>query len=145
MLQGMEGIYREVLHISAWSGLSLGAMGAIALIAYLIPGARVLAIASAITVAAGYGGLLYGNHTGRADVLAQWDAANVKAEKDRVARDAKITADLEAKYGPVVAALEKQSNDLQTQVTTYEKKMLASKSGSSCVLGPAALRLRIKR
>lgn len=141
MLETVFSAWREVLHVSEWTGLSAGMLLGLGALAWFYPPIRTLAITLAVNVACVYGGLLYGNHVGRADAMAQWDAANARAEKDREARDAKIAAELEAKYGPEMAAMVKKSTDLETLVTSYERQILAQKSGS-CQLGDGAIRLR---
>jgi hypothetical protein len=130
--------WREVLHISEWTGISIGALGLLAFGAYMLPETRALAIRTAIVVAVGYVGLLYGDHTGRADVTAQWDAANAKAKAAAAAEDASAQKDLDAKY------LQQQNDALQQQVKDYESKMVGV-AGGTCQLGAGPLRLRKPR
>ena len=133
----MFEIVHEVLRISAWTGLSAGAVVALGAVAWFVAPLRWLAISAALTVAAAYGGTLYGNHVGRADVQKAWEAANEHAASEATARDAAIATDLETKYAPLIEAAKKQAE-------TYEHQLLASKSSSAagCELGADALRLR---
>lgn len=135
--------WRELLHVSEWTGLSVGALGLLAAGAYFLPEMRALAIRAAIVTAAAYGGLLYGNHTGRADVKAQWDAATIKAAAAKDAADADAQNALDAKYLPVIAALQKQAADLQRQADGDDSKTVGIVAGA-CQLGSAPLRLRGK-
>ena len=84
-------------------------------------------------------------------VLAAWQNfavmqdANLQAAAETKQHDAAVEAQIEAKYTPVIAAIKKQSNDYQKQVTRYERTILAHKSadaGGRCLLGIHALRLR---
>lgn len=68
-----------------------------------------------------------------------------QGEIDRAARDKEIAEELERRYGPQVVELRRLSDDLQKQVSDYEKRLLAGASAGSCQLGTDALRLRRKR
>jgi hypothetical protein len=50
-------------------------------------------------------------------------------------RDREIAAEIEQKYGTTVAALQKQSDDLQQQVLQYEQQLFQAKQ-PRCELGP---------
>lgn len=65
-----------------------------------------------------------------------------KAETAREQRDADAKAAVEAKYTPIIADLQKQSEQLQTQVSDYEKQIVAATAGGVCVLGNDGLKLR---
>lgn len=129
--------WREVVHLSEWTGLSVGALAGLGALAWLFPPARALAIVAGVAVATGYGGVITGNHTGRADVQAQWDVAKAAAAAASKAEDADAQKALDAKY------LKAQNDDLQQQVRDYESKMVGMAAGT-CVLGSAPLRLRGK-
>ncbi|MGD0420550.1 MAG: hypothetical protein ABSA68_13390 [Xanthobacteraceae bacterium] len=140
---GISQAWREIEHISEITGFSVTLLVGLAALAYLDPGIRKWAIRGGIFVILAYvGGMtLYG--LGAKDVRGQWNAADAKADKERVTRDKTINDALETKYAPQITALTKQSADLQKQVEAYEKKLLADKSaGASCQLGADALRLR---
>jgi len=82
MYDGLRNIlaaWREILHISAWTGLSLGALAGLAALFYFVPLARKLAVAGAITVLVGWFGLIHGDAVGRADVQMQWNDAKAAA------------------------------------------------------------------
>jgi len=137
-------VLRELARLSEWTGLSAGMIAGCAALAWFIPTLRTLAIATAITVAAAYGGTLYGNYVGRADVTREWDKANAAAAAIAKAHDQAIAASIHAQYMPQLAALQKQSDQYQQQVKEYERTILGqkSKAAASCLLGASALRLR---
>jgi hypothetical protein len=145
-------LLHQVETLAAWTGLSLGALAGLAALGWFVAAARPLAIAAAVTVAAGYGGLLYGNHVRGAADQAEWDAKLAAAAKARAERDARIGADTAAQYQPQIEALRKRIEDRNQVVDGDEKKLLAAKiadkgvaGGGRCVLGTAALRLRARR
>lgn len=138
--------WRTVAHISAWTGLSAAAIAGLAFLAISLPEFRGIAIRAAIVIGVAYGGLLYGDHVGRADTMAQWNAANAKAEQARQQRDAQVKADAEREMAPLVAQMRAALETRTKQVTKYEHDLLAAKSGAAaCELGAGALRLRDKR
>jgi hypothetical protein len=134
-----DSLVHEVAVFGTATGLSVGSLICCGLLFYFLAEARPLAIAAAITTIVGFGGFLYGEHDGRADVKAEWAQANASAAAAAVTRDKTAQTALDQKYQPIIAALQKQSAQLQQQVLAYEKR---DKPGSSCELGAAALRLR---
>lgn len=141
--------WREILHISEWTGLSLGALAGLGALFYFVPLARKLAVAAAITVVVGWGGLIHGEATGRADLQKQWDQAKATAEKAQAERDAGVDEQLKSKYGPQLLALQKQASDNKERADAYESKMVGllakSPAGPGCQLGAAADRVRGRR
>lgn len=135
--------WREVLHVSEWTGLSVGVLAGLGALAWFFPPARTLAIGTGIAVAVGYGGLIVGNHTGRNDVLAEWDAANARAKAAAAAADVDAQKSLDAKYLPIIAALQKRAEDLSAQANRNDSKTVGMVAGA-CQLGTAPLRLRLK-
>lgn len=136
---------REIARVAEWTGLSVGVLLALFALAWFVPQARALALAIACTVLVGCGALIYGNHIGRAEVKADWDAANNAAAKVATAHDEAIGARIKAEYMPQLAALQKQSDQYQAQVTAYERTIIGAKSAAAagrCQLGSGALRLR---
>lgn len=133
--------WREAVHVSEWTGLSVGALGALGAAAWFLPPLRSLAIKAAIGIGIGYGALIYGNHTGRADVLAQWDAAKIKAAAESKTADAGAQKALDAQYQPIIDALQKQADDLRAQGNGDDSKIVGAMAGA-CQLGAAPLRLR---
>lgn len=101
MFSSIFDAWREIAHIAAWTGLSVGTLVGIAAVIYFEPPARHLAFAAAAIVIAIYGATIYGNHIGSVDMKAQWNAANAKATAQSVARDqqapAVADADIEIK------------------------------------------------
>ncbi len=104
-----------------------------------------LGLAAAVGALCLYGGLVYGDASGRREVRAQWDAAKVQAEAAKEAADADAQRALDAQYQPVIADLQKQSDALQQQVNDYESKMVGMVGAGSCQLGTAPLRLRQRK
>jgi hypothetical protein len=137
--------WREVVHLSEWTGLSIGALAGLALLAFYLPTLRRGAVKAAAVVVLLLAALTYGNHTGRADLQKQWDAARARAELAQQLRDHDAAAALEAKYQPVIAGLQAQADDNASQVKAYERKivaLIAGQKAGSCALGADALRLR---
>jgi hypothetical protein len=133
--------YREILHVGEWTGLSVGMLAGLGALAWFFPPARTLAISTGIAVVVGYGCLIYGNHTGRDDVLAEWTAANARAKAATAAADTDAQSALDAKYLPVIAALQKRADDLKSQANGDDSKIVGAMAGA-CQLGTAPLRLR---
>jgi hypothetical protein len=152
MYDGLRNIlaaWREILHISAWTGLSLGALAGLAALFYFVPLARKLAVAGAITVLVGWFGLIHGDAVGRADVQMQWNDAKAAALKAQTERDDQVEQSLKAKYEPKLAELQQQSDAHKARGDSYEQKLqhLAAQkrpspaAGASCQLGAAADRV----
>jgi hypothetical protein len=137
MLSAAFAAWREIAALAAATGLSAGVIVGLGALAWFVPQLRALAITTAVAVAAGYGGLLYGNHIGGARVQAEWDAANAKAAAEAVTRDNEIAAKLAADNPPPTPAQQQQTDD-------DEKKALAAviAAAGDCVLGSDALKLR---
>ncbi len=110
----IAGAWREILHISEWTGMSVGALAGAAAIIYLDPTARVFAIRAAIFVTVAYIGALYAYHLGTADKQAQWNAANARAAAQIAQRDQEAPAVADAKIE--VAALRKAAALDQEQI-----------------------------
>lgn len=156
MFEGIrEGLsaWREIVHVSEWTGLSLGALAGLGALIYFVPLARKLAIAAAITVLVGWACLIHGDATGRADVEAQWADARKAAIAAEADRDAMAELKLEAKYQPQLIDLQKQSDARKARSDSYERQIMAllakspagkGPSPNSCLLGVAADRLRRK-
>lgn len=138
----IAGAWREVLHVSEWTGLTVGALAGLGALAWFYPPLRTLAISVAVNAVCVYAGVIYGNHIGRADVKAQWDAAIVKAEKAEAERTAKIAADTEAKYTPVIDEMTRKQKERDAYVRKLEKDLSVAKSGSACFIGAPHLQLR---
>ena len=119
MFSTLFDAWRSVLHISEWTGLSVGALAVIAAIVYFDPLARRFAIGVAALVIAIYCATIYGDHVGLRDKQAQWDAANAKAAAQAVQRDqqAPIVADANIE----IAALRKQAKIDQEQINALRK------------------------
>lgn len=131
----MLGIWTEVLRVGAWTGLSVGAVAGLGALAFYVPAVRGPAIGLAIAIGCFYGGELHGNSVGRADVKAQWDAADAQAAAEREERDASIAKEIEAKYAPQIAAQEAEDGKVANGA-------LAAIAGAACPLGSEPLKLR---
>ena len=141
--------WRTVLHISEWTGLSVGALAVLAGLVYLDPRLLKPAITAAIAIAGFYGGVVYGDRTGRADVEAQWADARQAAIAAAAERDAMTEQQLAVTYTPQLATLESQARDNKERADAYERQILTlladgSKGGPACELGAAADRVRDK-
>ena len=139
MLETLDGIaaaWREIAHISEFTGLSGGVLLGLAALFYCDPLARKLAIRTAVAVVAAYFLAIYAYHLGSADKKAQWDAANVAAAAARRDQDAANARKLQIDFPPAPAV---------DQVDPDEAKILADLSAAAvgaCQLGSDALRLR---
>lgn len=150
MLADAAAAWRTVVHVSEWSGLSIGALVAGAGLVYLLPAARKAAILGAILVVACWICLIHGDRVGRADVEAQWADARKAAIAADKERDAMIGAQLEATYKPKLAELQKQADERKAKADSYERKIVAllakgpekAPAGNACLLGAAANRMR---
>lgn len=131
--------WRSILHISEWTGLSLGALAAIGIVVYLDPRLLKPAIIGAIALALVYGGTLYGDATGRADVKAQWADARKAEIAAAQERDAMTEQQLEAKYAPQLAELQKQIN----ADSKGPDNAVANAVSDGCKLGARANRVRV--
>jgi hypothetical protein len=143
--------WRSIAHIAEWSGLSLGVLAAGAALVAFVPLSRKFVIAGAVLVVVGYVGVIHGDRVGSADVHAQWDDARkaaIEAERDR---DAMVEHNLETKYGPQLAALQKQATERKSRSDQYERQILALRASqpagkaapaAACELGPRADRVR---
>ena len=141
--------WRTVLHVSEWSGLSIGALAAGAALIYLVPASRKLVILAAIGVVIGWVCLLHGDRVGRADVEAQWADARRAAIAATADRDQLAELTLEAKYQPQLIDLQKQADARKAKADAYERQiitLLAKNQGARnvCELGLAADRMRHK-
>jgi hypothetical protein len=142
--------WREVLHVSEWTGLSVGALAGLAFAVYLDPALLRIAIKAAIVIAIGYAGVLYGNHVGRADVEAQWADARKAAIAATADRDQMTELELERTYQPQLIALQKESDANKETADAYEKQILGllakppkgAPAVSVCELGTVADRVR---
>jgi hypothetical protein len=152
-LQTAGAAWRTIAHISEWSGLSIGALAVAGVVFFYVPLARKFMIAAAVTIVVGWLCLIHGDRVGRADVEAQWADARKAAIAAEQERDTMAEQKLAAKYGPQLAALQKQAAERKTWSDDYERQILAlrAKAGAAgkpaaarCELGDRALRVRRK-
>ena len=138
--------WREVLHVSEWTGLSIGALAGLGALIWFVPLARRLAIAGIVLVLVAWASLVHGDAVGRADLQQQWDAARAAAEAAQVARDAAIEQRLAQTYQPQLAELQQQADERTARGDAYEHKILellaADPAVATCQLGAAANRVR---
>lgn len=145
--------WRTILHVSEWSGLSIGALAAGAALIYLVPASRKLVIIGAGVVLVGWFCLIHGDRVGRADVNAQWADARKAAIAADQERDALAELKLERKYQPQLIDLQKQADARKARADAYERQILtmlskpASKGSAAavCELGAAANRVPRQR
>lgn len=140
--------WRTVAHISEWTGLSIGALAVLAGLVYLDPRLLKPALIAAAVLAIAYAGVLYGDHTGRADVEAQWADARKAAIAAADERDTMTEQTLTATYAPQLATLEEQARANKERADAYERQILRllakDPAGPACELGAAADRVRGK-
>lgn len=111
MIEGLQAIgaaWSSILHIAEWSGLSLGALAAIAVVVYLEPRLLKPAIIAVIAIALVYGGTIYGDVTGRADEDAKLKIISAEAD----ARAAQAASEDEASR---VSAIEQKAKEQHDQ------------------------------
>lgn len=153
--------WREVLHISEWTGLSLGALAGLAALVYFVHIPFLTAVRIAVLIVTAYFCLLLGDAVGVRDKQRQWDAARAAAAEASKKHDADVAELLERKYRPELEQIEKQSQANKDLADGYEKKMLAllarapagnkppaahhQSAGASCQLGSLAGRLHVRR
>lgn len=135
------GGWREAIHVTEWSGLAIGTIAGLGVLAWYVAPARRLAIAGGIVVAVGYGCVMHGARLGRADVQARWEAARTAETEAAKQRDIDAERSLDAKYQPIIAELEKRAADRQQQVKQDAQKPRPTAAGG-CLLGAGPLRLR---
>lgn len=146
MFEGLQDIvaaWRTIVHISEWSGLSIGALAAGAALFVYVPVMRRLVIRGAVLVLVGWVCLIHGDRVGRADVEAQWKDARAAAIAAEQERDTMVEQQLEGKYAPQLDALKKRAADNKVRADGYERKIIAmlANAGSAahaCELGDAA-------
>jgi hypothetical protein len=157
VLAGIASAWREILHVSEWTGLSVGALVVLALLFVYAPPVRSFVAFAAIAVVAAYIGCVFGESRGladgRAEVQVKWDAARRKAAAAAVARDASIENSLEAKYAPERERLQAQLKDSKERADTNETRLKdlerhgAGRAAprAACELGAAADRVPARR
>lgn len=140
--------WRTILHISEWSGLSIGALAAGAALVYLRPALLKPVVIVGVAVALLWVGLIHGDATGRADVEAQWADARKAAITADAERDAMTEQKLELTYKPKLADLQKQADERKQKAEADERRIATLSKGSArsaCELGAAANRVSGKR
>lgn len=141
--------WRTLLHLSEWSGLSIGVLAAIAVVIWLRPALLKPALLAAGLVAFGFSCVIYGDHAGRTDKQREWDAARVAAEAAAVRRDGEVAVTLEQTYLPRLKTLQAEADARKAQGDQYEAKILAliaagqpkGAAPAACLLGAVAGRL----
>ena len=147
-IESAGAAWRTIVHISEWSGLSIGALAAGAALLYFFPQARKLVIAGAVLVLVGFVCVIHGDRVGRADVEAQWADARKAAIAAEQERKIMIEQQLERQYKPQLAGLQQQSNERKAKADANEKKLAIRSKGharGTCELGAAADRVPGKR
>lgn len=152
--EDIAAAWRTIVHVSEWSGLSIGLLILLILAFLYVPKLRKGALIGAPIVALCWLCLIHGDRVGRADVEAQWaDARQAAIEADRD-RDSMIEDKLEGTYGPELQRLAKLAADNKARANDVESKnaKLAAKTagrgkagdqaGGACNLGAVAARLR---
>lgn len=126
-----------VLHVAAWTGLSVGAVVGLAAAAYFLLPVRKLACIGIAAVVLGYACLMYGYGEGKRDEKNLWNAANLAAAQAAKERDVKADETIGTKYDSSIAYLNEMIAYWNKGAEDYAKA-----DNSDCVLGADALRLR---
>lgn len=71
---------------------------------------------------------------GRANIRAEWVAADAAAQKAAAARDAKIAADATAEAEAQNAAIKQTSDELEKKVSDYEAELAKRPANVACTL-----------
>lgn len=140
-LAQLDAVAEELRRFSEWTGISIGILVGLIALVWFYPPARSFAIRVGVFTLVIYFALVTGNHLGRADVTAEWNAAKAAAAAAAKQRDVDAQAALDAKYGPIAAQLDQASKERDA----YEQQLLAAMAkdaSGACPLVPAALQLR---
>jgi hypothetical protein len=137
-LRGIAQAWREILHVSELTGLSVGALGVIAFVVWFDPDVRKLAIRFAVLVVYSYLVALFFLHLGAGDVRAEWANDNLRAAGESEARDVGADKTLATDFDPQIQANRKQADSDDHQILAD----LSAVAATNCELGPRPLRLR---
>ena len=141
--------WREIVHISEWTGLSLGALVALAALVYFVKLPIGTAIRIGLLVLTAYICLLVGETFGARDKQRQWDHARIEAAAAQKQHDTEIGIALDTKYKPQLEQIQRQAQANKDLADGYEQKMLAllakQPASGSCRLGALAGRLHLRR
>lgn len=85
------------------------------------------------------GGDIHGHRVERPKCDVRIERLKQEAKAAAAERDKEIAAEIEQKYGTTLAALQKQSDELQQQVLQYEQQLFQAKT-PKCELGPESVR-----
>lgn len=140
-LSALAQAWREIAHLSAITGLSVGLLAALIALVWFDPDLRGVAIKLGIAVAIAYGSVLFGYRLGAADVTAAWNAANLRAALEAKARDTAIAHELDTAFPPAPAATDEVTDDQKDTLAAVAAAAAAAHAGP-CELGADALRLR---
>lgn len=158
ILKDVAAAWRTIVHVSEWSGLSIGLLVVIVVLVYCVPSLRKAALIGAGVVFLGWLCVIHGDRVGRADVEAQWaDArkAAIAADQDR---DLLNELNLRSEYGSQLTTLERRAVDNKKRAEDAEHTSLGllakvaalrksggkpgGQAGGACKLGIASDRLR---
>lgn len=140
--------WREILHISEWTGLGLGGLAIVAAAVYFIHIPFLTAVRITVLIVTAYFCLLLGDAVGTRDKQRQWDASRAAAAAAEKKHDEAVANLLEQKYRPQLDQIQKQAQANKDLADGYEKKMLvilAKQPAGSCQLGDLAGRLHLRR
>ncbi|NEU94829.1 hypothetical protein [Bradyrhizobium uaiense] len=126
-LEAIGAAWRTVAHISAWSGLSLGALAACGALFYFDPLARRVAIAGAGVVLVGWVCLIHGHSVGAADERARLQTLSDHA-------DARAATAASADEKALVSAIESKAKDQHDADLAEIARLKAA--GASCAFDP---------
>ncbi|WP_139483299.1 hypothetical protein [Bradyrhizobium ivorense] len=130
MLDALAGIgagWRALVHISAWSGLSVGAILGLAVLVYFDPKALKAAIAGGVAVAIAWAAIVHGHSVGVAD-----EDARLQTISNR--NDARAGAAASADETALVRAIESKAKDQHNADLAGIARLKAA--GASCAFDP---------
>jgi hypothetical protein len=148
-LQDIASAWRTIVHVSEWSGLSIGALAAGAGLVYLRPALLKPVIAAGVVVGLCWICVIHGDRVGRADVEAQWADARKAAIETEAERKIMIEQQVDLRYQPMLAELKQQSDERKARADANERKLAVLSKGAparnACELGAAADRVPGRR
>lgn len=128
----MNAFIDFIAPLLSWLGLSSALTIAVAVaVAIYLPGFKQLAITVGVGAALLFAGVAYGDRNGSQRVQQRWDAANVKAERDREKRDRDIAEKAKAEAKRQIDELLNIAADAERKALDYETQL---KSRPACIL-----------
>lgn len=120
---------------SMTSLFSVGGIGVCVAVFYFGgPRAKILAVAVACVIGAGYVGYIRGDHAGSTRVYGEWDAANAALAAQAKKRDDDIAAAALKRATEALASIEAMSKEELEEITRYAAELASRGDAASCRL-----------